>query len=160
MNRKERTIRTNTARIRAWLAMRVLVNFDIDEIVSVANIGYSNAKQYTTCLFKTGYLRRTKSGLLLVRNTGVKAPVMVQENSKYRMYDPNIKGYFEGMKEKRTNEIKNIYAINRLKKAVIQYGQAKVAKMLKLSETTVCLVAKGKYPASTKNIEKKIKEVL
>lgn len=160
MKRKARTVRNNTARQRAWKAMRVIKTFDLEELEDIAKIKRENLKSFTTFLVKTGYVKNIKNGLVLLRDTGVKAPIMVQDIFKHKAYDPNLDAYFYGEKNKRANNVQNLRLIKRLKNAVDRHGQAEVARKMGISQTTICLVIKGKYPASTKNIEKKIKEHL
>lgn len=157
MVRKDRTVRTGTARARAWAAMRVLRHFSLSDVIEISGISECNAKQYITFLTKTGYLKRTRAGLFLAKDTGLKTPVFVNDAFKYKAYDPNLEAYFEVEKPKRSVCKKlSKRAIGVLKKSVNENGREVVAKSLGCSKASISLLLRNKYPANAKEMEKKI----
>lgn len=160
MIRKDRTIRTGTARARAWAAMRVLRHFSLNDVIEISGISHSNAKQYITFLTKTGYVVRGKAGLFLAKDTGLKAPVFINNAFKYKAYDRNLEAYFEVEKPKRvaTKGLSRGVLV-KLKQKVTQLGRKEVGKRLECSMASLSLLLNNKYPANAKEMGKKIREM-
>ncbi|MFC5920896.1 hypothetical protein ACFPVS_09210 [Neisseria weixii] len=78
-----------------WRTMKILRHFDIDTLVSHVNMTHrltrNMANRYTAALECAGYLTNTGSPrfkkFTLVKNTGAKAPQMVEV---HELYDPNL----------------------------------------------------------------------
>lgn len=162
MTRKDRTIRHNTSRESAWLAMRELVKFDKDDILGKVNIEKGNLSKFVSLLIKTKYLLRINDSYFLVRNTGTKPPVHVLDKDKYIVYDENLGEYFEGnrpkRKEKYTQNTKKHKKI--LEKEIAKKGMKKVGEKIGYSISSLSLFLQDKYPASTENIIKAIEKEL
>jgi len=91
---KTRRVKDNSARYRAWTAMRILQNFKVSEIIDISEIKKENIRVFFRYLLKAGFIRKKKDGSYsLLLNNGPKAPVILTRES--RVYEPNTKKYFD-----------------------------------------------------------------
>ena len=88
----------NSDKAKIWAAIRAIRKFDADELVTLTGCGHSNIVHYLSILHAAGYLRITskkgrglKHSYLLLKDTGVKAPV---QKSLRCLYDPNVGEYW------------------------------------------------------------------
>lgn len=94
--------RKNTAREKAWKLMRVMGNYTLTDIATLAEADYANFGHYHQCLVSAGYVRQVgtkkqegRPGLdkifRLVKNTGPKPPV--QKELRF-LFDQNTGEYW------------------------------------------------------------------
>lgn len=150
-----------TARARAWTAMRVLRHFTHKDIMEISGISKSNLGSFLNLLEKSGYLRKKNGIFVLLRDSGAKTPVSVDDKMKYKVFDVNLGVYFEGLKPKRILKYANNKLCEKnLAKAVRERGLKSVSEILDYSRSTIVAVLANKYPADKKRIYKRIKERL
>lgn len=160
IERKPRTIRRGTARQGAWSAIRVLRHFRVEDLGGGC-ISLENLRHYLVFLIRVGYVKRTAHGEhLLVRDTGIKAPIYINHALKYKAYDPNLDAYFECKKPKLTDHtILSVAAKSKLKAMCEIWGRTEVARVLECGKSAISLLLNDKYPASAKNLQKRIMEL-
>ena len=92
----------NTARQKAWQAIRILGRFTIHQVVATTGLTYANAHRYVSSLHKAGFLVRARERLAgqsghsdlfrLARNPGPSAPLLWRNG---QVYDPNTGKVYE-----------------------------------------------------------------
>lgn len=89
---------SSNARQEAWQSMRVLVTFDITQILTTAAITDTNARKYLKALLGAGFIQKARGHVSgragsrivyrLTRNTGPRAPIVWTDG---QVFDPNTK---------------------------------------------------------------------
>jgi len=94
--------RKNTFREKVWKLMRIMGNYTLTDLTTLAECPYENISHYHQCLVKAGYARQTGTKrqegrpgfdkiFRLVKNTGPKPPI--QKELRF-LFDQNTGEYW------------------------------------------------------------------